>query len=373
MTIPFIDLQAQRKVLGSAIDNAIHRVLARGDFIQGHEVSEFEEALSLFTGALNAISCGNGTDALTLVGMAEDLGEGDAVFVPAFTFVATAEAFSILGATPYLVDVDPRTFNLSVDSLTQGIIDVKSSGLKPKMVVAVDLFGQPADYNALKKIAEEHGLTLVADAAQSFGASLFNKKVGTLADYTTLSFFPAKPLGCYGDGGAILTDQDGKAKLIRSLTQHGKGIEKYDNVHVGLNSRLDTIQAAILLEKLKIFERELCSRNVIADRYSTGLRDVVEAPFVIDGALSNWAQYTLKLERRDEIQSRLKLAGVPTAVYYPKSLNQQMGYLQCPVVSTGVPVSEKLGGQVLSLPMHAYLPVQTQQKIVELLIDAVCQ
>lgn len=373
MSIPFIDLQAQRKALGPLLDEAIKRVLERGDFIQGREVHDFEEALSLFTGAANAITCGNGTDALTLVGMAEGLAKGDAVFVPAFTFVATAEAFSVLGATPYLVDVDPRTFNMSVDSLKQAIADSILANLTPRMVVAVDLFGQPAEYNAIKKVSEENGLTVVADAAQAFGASLFGKKVGTLADYTTLSFFPAKPLGCYGDGGAILTDIDSKAQLIRSLTQHGKGSEKYDNVNIGLNSRLDTIQAAILLEKLKIFDSELRSRNLIANRYNSGLDGIVETPFLSNGAVSNWAQYTLKLERRDEIQSRLKLAGVPTAVYYPKSLNQQMGYLPCPVVSTGVPVSEKLGGQVLSLPMHAYLPVQTQQKIVELLIDAVCQ
>jgi dTDP-4-amino-4,6-dideoxygalactose transaminase len=373
MSIPFIDLQAQRKALGPLLDEAIQRVLERGDFIQGREVQEFEEALSLFTGAVHSLTCGNGTDALTLVGMAEGLGAGDAVFVPAFTFVATAEAFSVLGATPYLVDVDPITFNLSVESLKQGIAESKLAGLKPKMVVAVDLFGQPADYNSIKDVSEEHGLILVADAAQAFGASLYGKSVGTLADYTTLSFFPAKPLGCYGDGGAILTDMDGKAKLIRSLMQHGKGGEKHDNVNIGLNSRLDTIQAAILLEKLKVFEDELSSRNEIAKRYSKSLEEFAETPSLIEGAISNWAQYTIKLERRDEVHSKLKEVGVPTAVYYPKPLNQQNAYMHYPVVSSGVTVSEKLASKVLSLPMHAYMPEKTQQQIIEHVIDAITQ
>lgn len=371
MSISFIDLQAQRRALGTGIDTAIGRVLERGDFIQGQEVRELESELSNFTGAKHAVTCGNGTDALTLVGMAENIGAGDAVFVPAFTFVATAEAFAVLGATPYLVDVEPRTFNMSVSSLKQSIIEAKDRGLTPKIVVAVDLFGQPADYRALMPVAKENSLTLVADGAQAFGASLFGHKVGTLADYTTLSFFPAKPLGCYGDGGAVLTDKSEKAALVRSLTQHGKSDEKYDNINIGMNSRLDTLQAAVLLEKIKVYNQELSSRNIAASRYGEALSEFVEAPILIEGAISNWAQYTLKFGKRDELQSSLRLAGVPSMVYYPKPLNRQIGYLRYPVVSTGVPVSDELSKQVLSLPMHAYMSSEIQQTIIKAVIDGI--
>lgn len=362
--IPFIDLQAQRRALGPALDQAMTRVLERGDFIQGQEVREFEDALAAFTGAKHVVGCANGTDALTLVGMAEDIGPGDAVFVPAFTFVATAEAFSILGATPYFIDVHADTFNMDVASLKAGITDAKARGLAPRMVVAVDLFGQPADYATLAPIADESDLILVADAAQAMGGSLHGKRTGTLADYTTTSFFPAKPLGCFGDGGAVLTGNGDKAALIKSLTQHGKGTEKYDNVRVGLNSRLDTLQAAVLLEKLKIYAAELASRDAAAQRYTKALQDRFETPSVLDGATSCWAQYTLKVDNREAVQAHLKAQGVPSAIYYPMPLNRQGGYLDCPVVPGGVPVSEALSARVLSLPMHAYLGVQTQDQII---------
>ena len=371
MTIPFIDLQAQRARIGPAMDDAINRVLERGDFIQGQEVVEFEKQLAAFTGAEHCVSCGNGTDALTLVGMAEDIGPGDAVFVPAFTFVASAEAFIVLGASPYFVDVDPATFNMDADSLKAAILDARQQGLEPRMIVAVDLFGQPADYKQLVEIAQEEGLVLVADAAQSLGGSLNNKRVGTLADYTTTSFFPAKPLGCYGDGGAVLTDNTQKAELLKSLSIHGKGAEKYDNVRVGLNSRLDTLQAAVLIEKLKIFEDELINRNAIVKRYSRALRDLGEVPVIMDGAASSWALYTLKLTDRDRVQSELKSTGIPTVVYYPKPLNEQSGYAHLPSVPGGVPVSNKLAGQVLSLPMHPYLAEDVQEYIVDAVIKAV--
>lgn len=365
MTIPFIDLQAQRRAIGPAMDEAIQRVLDRGDFIQGQEVREFETALSTFTGAAHVVSCANGTDALSLVGMAEEIGAGDAVFVPAFTFVATAEAFVLLGATPYFVDVDPHTFNMSADSLKAGITDAKAQGLKPKMVVPVDLFGQPADYDAIAPIARENGMVLVADAAQALGASLHGRNVGTLADYTTTSFFPAKPLGCYGDGGAVLCGDADKAALIKSLSQHGKGTEKYDNVRIGLNSRLDTVQAAVLLEKLKVYDGELLARDRAAQGYGVALGDVAKTPVVLNGATSSWAQYTLQIDNRAEVQARLKDAGVPSAVYYPMPLSQQGGYRNCPVVPGGVPVSDNLAERVLSLPMHGYLQPQMQDVIVE--------
>jgi dTDP-4-amino-4,6-dideoxygalactose transaminase len=365
MTLPFIDLQAQRKRIGPAMDEAINRVLERGDFIQGQEVAEFETQLATFTGAGHVVSCGNGTDALTLVGMAEEIGPGDAVFVPAFTFVASAEAFIVLGATPYFVDVDPNTFNINVDSLKVGIVDAREQGLEPRMIVAVDLFGQPADYTALSAIAQEEGLVLVADAAQSIGGALHNKRVGTLADYSTASFFPAKPLGCYGDGGAVLSDDADKAVLLKSLSIHGKGVEKYDNVRIGLNSRLDTLQAAILLEKLKVFESELVARKDIADRYNDALQDYGGVPIILDGASSALALYTLKLSNRDQVQSCLKDAGIPTVVYYPKPLNKQTGYAHLPSVPGGVSVSDALVNQVISLPMHPYLKNDVQDFIVD--------
>ena len=364
MSIPFIDLQAQRRALGPSLDDAIARVLERGDFIQGEDVGVFESELAGFCGAAHVVSCANGTDALTLVGMAEGLSAGDAVFVPAFTFVASAEAFSLLGAVPYFVDVRDDTFNIDVESLKAAIADARSQGLRPRMIVAVDLFGQPADYPALRALADENGLTLVADAAQALGATLGGKRVGTLADYTTTSFFPAKPLGCYGDGGAVMTQDGEKSAVLKSLAVHGKGREKYDNVRVGLNSRLDTLQAAILREKLRIFPAELEARDAVARRYGEALKDAGETPAVIEGARSSWAQYTMKFSDRDGVQAKLKERGVPSVVYYPLPLNQQGGYCGCPVVPGGVPVSESLAKQVLSLPMHPYLDTETQDRIV---------
>lgn len=371
MAIPFIDLQAQRRHLEPKVTKAINCVLERGDFIQGQEVHELEALLSAFTGARNVVTCANGTDALTLVGMAENIGVGDAVFVPSFTFVATAEAFIVLGATPYFIDVLPDTFNMDPESLKAGIADAKKQGLRPRFIVSVDLFGQPADYNALSLIASENNIVLVADAAQALGASFDGTCVGTLADYTTTSFFPAKPLGCYGDGGAVLTDDAEKAALIKSLSQHGKGQEKYDNVRVGLNSRLDTLQAAVLIEKLRIFPDEITARNRIAAYYTNALQGVVETPVVMADATSCWAQYTIKVPERKVVQDMLKNAGIPSAIYYPMPLNQQGGYAKFPSVPGGVPVSERLSRQVLSLPMHAYLESDIQNIIVEAVRDAI--
>jgi len=369
MSIPFIDLQAQRKVLGEKVNLAIEAVLERGDFIQGQAVRMFETELADFTGAAHVVSCANGTDALTLVGMAENLGKGDAVFVPSFTFVATAEAFSLLGVTPFFVDVQADTYNMDPASLKQAITEAKQSGLTPRMVVAVDLFGQPADYDQLTEIAKENDLIVLADAAQSLGGEISGKKVGTLADYTTTSFFPAKPLGCYGDGGAIFCEDGEKAALLTSLAQHGKGTEKYDNVRIGLNSRLDSMQAAILSVKLSVFAEELDKRQIVADRYTKALHNLVTTPFVKTGYRSAWAQYTLRLENRDALKAHLAERGIPSAIYYPMPLNKQTGYQNDPVVSTGVAASELAALEVLSLPMHPYLEADVQDQIIEAVQD----
>lgn len=368
--IPFIDLKAQRDRIRDKIDAAITGVIDHGGFIMGKEVGEFEAQLAEFTGAKHVITCGNGTDALQLVLMAEGVGPGDAVFVPAFTFVATAEIVPLLGATPVFVDVLSDTFNMNPVSLESAIKMAKDQGLSPKVVISVDLFGQPADYPGINTIAEQNDLVVVADAAQALGGSLNGKKVGKLATWTTTSFFPAKPLGCYGDGGAVMTDDDERAALVKSLRVHGKGGDKYDNVRVGVNSRMDTIQAAILKEKLVIYPDELEARDRVAKRYSTGLKEVAEVPILIKGGSSSWAQYTLKLGNRNQVQAILKEMGVPTAVYYPITMNQQSGYVDYPVALGGVPTSEQLSECVLSLPMHPYLEVGIQDRIIESILEA---
>jgi len=365
VSIAFIDLQAQRRRLGESVDRTIAKVLEHGNYIMGPEVGQLEKALGAFCGARHVISCGNGTDALQLVLMAEGVGPGDAVFVPAFTFVATAEMVPLVGATPVFVDVDEVTFNMDPASLETAIRTAQDSGLKPRMVMAVDLFGQPADYAAISRIADRTGMTVVADAAQAFGASLGAAKVGTLAKYTTTSFFPAKPLGCYGDGGAVFTDDAEAADLLRSLRIHGKGSDKYDNIRIGLNSRLDTLQAAILIEKLAIFADEIVARNVVADRYAQGLGDVVSVPKVVDSAVSTWAQYTIRHADRDGLAARLKEKGVPTAVYYPIPMHRQTGYRAYPVAGGSLPVSDRLSHDVISLPMHPYLDQATQDRIID--------
>lgn len=353
--VQFIDLAAQQTKIRDKIDTAIARVLDHGQYIMGPEVQQFENDLKDFTGAAHALSCANGTDALTLVMMAWGIGPGDAVFVPSFTYVASAETPAQLGATPFFVDVLEDSFNIDPASFAQAIDEAKGLGLRPAVVIPVDLFGQPADIDAITKIAHAANIKVLVDGAQSFGASSHGRKVGTIGDATTTSFFPAKPLGCYGDGGAVFTNDDALADLINSIRLHGKGSEKYDNVRIGVNSRLDTIQAAILIEKLKIFPDELSARDKVAAAYAEGLSDKVKTPSVADGLKSAWAQYTLIVESREEVQSKLKEAGVPSVVYYPKALTQQDGYSSFPVVSSGVTVSEALTGKVLSLPMHPYL------------------
>jgi len=363
--IPFIDLQSQRRRLGPELDQAIAAVLDHGAFIMGPEVAELEAQLGAFCGAKHVLTCSSGTDALALVLMAWGIGRGDAVFVPAFTFVATAEVVAWLGATPVFVDVLPDSFNMDPASLEDAIAGAGQQGLTPRAVVPVDLFGQPAAYDEILPVAEKHGLRLLSDAAQSFGASLDGRRVGTFGDATATSFFPAKPLGCYGDGGAVFTDSDETLAALRSLRVHGQGSNKYDNVRIGINGRLDTIQAAILLRKLAIFADEIAARNRIAARYSEELHGVARVPQVRPGAVSVWAQYTLLVADRDRVAARLKEAGVPTAIYYPIPLNAQQGYRQFPTAPGGVPVSERLAAEVLSLPMHPYLDEATQQRIVD--------
>ena len=357
------DLAVQRARLEPGLSQAIQRVLDHGQFILGPEVFQLEDELAQFCGARYAITCANGTDAIELVMMAENIGPGDAVIVPSFTFVATAEAVATAGATPIFADVNFKTFNLDPKSVERCITLCQEAGLTPRAIIAVDLFGLPADYHSLRQISQEHDLLLIADAAQSFGAQSPLGAVGTLGDYTTTSFFPSKPLGCYGDGGAVLTDDPAKADLLRSLRFHGKGSDKYDNVRLGMNSRLDTIQAAILLEKLRVFDEELLIRQEVADRYSALIGPMVTTPSTPPDYRSAWAQYTINCKsplQRDQIQASLKEVGIPTAIYYPTALHQQTGYRQFPTDPRGLTGSEALTSLVLGLPMHPYLSEEDQ-------------
>jgi dTDP-4-amino-4,6-dideoxygalactose transaminase len=370
--IAFVDLQAQRRRLGRRIEDAIIRVLAHGQFILGPEVHRLEKELATHCGARHAIGCASGTDAIVLALMALEVRPGDAVFCPSFTFAATAEAVALVGATPVFVDVQANTFNLDVQSLESALVRTSSQGeLRPVGVIAVDLFGQPADYHQIKSFAEHNGIWVIADAAQSYGATLDNRRVGTMGQITTTSFFPAKPLGCYGDGGALFTDDSDLAGMLRSLLFHGKGHEKYEHVRIGMNGRLDTIQAAILLEKLTVFDDEIARRQTVADRYTQGLRDVVQTQEVILGGTSVWAQYTIEVDERDLVAARLKQQGIPTAIHYPKPLHQQIAYHAFPQAPEGLPVSEALARRVLSLPMHPYLEPATQDRIIAAVRGAV--
>jgi dTDP-4-amino-4,6-dideoxygalactose transaminase len=364
--IPFIDVAAQRRRLGRSIDDAVARVLAHCQFIQGPEVRTLEADLAAFCGARHAIACSSGTDALLLILMAWEIGPGDAVICPTFTFHATAEMVALLGATPVLADVQADTFNIDPESLQRAVATAKRLGLKPRAVIPVDLFGLPADYAAIAAIAAEHGLLVLDDAAQSFGATYRGRKLGALATATATSFFPAKPLGCYGDGGAVFTDDDALAARIKSLRIHGEGVDKYDPVRIGINGRLDTIQAAILIEKLKIFPEEIAARDKIAARYSAALADVAIVPRVGNESTSVWAQYTIRLApgRRDALAAALKAEGIPTAIYYVKPLHRQQAYSGAPVADGGAPVSDKLADEVISLPMHAYLEPAVQDRII---------
>jgi dTDP-4-amino-4,6-dideoxygalactose transaminase len=366
--IPFIDIAAQRRRLGPAVEQAVARVLAHCQFVNGPEVAALEAALSAYSGAKHVVTCASGTDALLMVLMAKGIGRGDAVLCPSFTFCATGEAVALTGATPLFVDVDETTFNIDAASLKRGIATAKRLGLKPRGVIPVDLFGQSADYDAVVAVADAEGIFVLDDAAQGFGASYKGRRLGGMGLITATSFFPAKPLGCYGDGGAIFTDDAALAETLRSIRVHGQGSDKYDNVRLGLTGRLDTIQAAVLIEKLKIFDDEIAARNKVADRYAQGLGNVVSVPRLAKGHTSVWAQYTIRLPAgtdRDAFAAALKAQGVPTAIYYPKSMHQQTAYKDFPVADGGLPVCERLSSDVISLPMHAYLDEVSQDRVIQ--------
>ncbi len=364
--IPFIDLKAQREAMGQAIEDAILKVVRHGGYILGPEVAALEQELAAFCGAKHVISCANGTDALAMVLMAKGVKQGDAIFCPSFTFAATAEVVAWLGAVPVFIDILPGSFNMDPQSLKAGLKLAKDQGLNPVGLIPVDLFGQPADYDALLPIAMQHGLWVLCDAAQSFGADYKGKKLGVFGDATTTSFFPAKPLGCYGDGGAIFTDNDELATVLRSIRVHGQGEDKYDNVRIGMNGRLDTMQAAVLNEKLKIFPVEIAARHRAAERYNEALQDIAIVPRLDPDVTSVWAQYTLRFPNgnRDAIAASLKAQGVPSAIYYPKPIHTQAPYAHYPQAENGLPVSEQLAGEVLSLPMHGYLTKDVQDTII---------
>src|SRR6218665_3150071 len=361
----FIDLQAQRARLGEPLNQAIAQAVASGQWILGPPVKELESQLAKFAGVKHVVACPNSTHALHLPLMAWGIGPGDAVFVPAFTFAATAEVVALVGASPVFVDVREDTFNMDADSLKAAIAMVKREGkLTPRAVMPVDLFGQPADYRALEPIIRAEKLLVLCDTAQGFGATLDGRVTGSIGDCAGTSFFPAKSLGCYGDGGAIFTNDDELITTLPSLHVHGQGADRYDNVRVGLNSRLDTIQAAVLLEKLKIYTDEIETRDTIASAYNEKLGNLkpVIVPPITKGARSVWAQYTLRVEKRDALQAALKEQGIPSMVYYHRPVALQKAYAEYP--RGPVPISEKLGAEVISLPMHPYLTDEQQDRIV---------
>ena len=375
----FIDLQAQRRRIEPEINGAVQRVIESGRYVLGPEVGELEKQLAAWCGAKHAVSCANGTDALALALMAWQLKPGDAVFCPSFTFVATAQVVPWLGAWPVFVDILPETYNMDPASLEAAIQRVKAEGkLKPKVVIAVDLFGQPADYPAIKAICDTHGLKLISDTAQGYGCTLNGRHPTDWADIATTSFFPAKPLGCYGDGGAIVTNDSALAELIESLRVYGKVMPsdaaqrnfhhdpKYLSLRVGMNSRLDTIQAAILLEKLKIFADEIEKREQVAQRYTAAFAGKIRrAPQVIEGGQSVWAQYVIEHENRDGLQAHLTANGIPSMVYYPVPIHQQDFAARFAPPTGSLPVTEMASRHVLALPMHPYLPYADQDRVIE--------
>ena len=371
MDIKFIDLNAQYLQIGDKIQNAVSKVVASGQYILGDIVKSCESDLSRFCGAKHSISCANGTDALQLVLMAWGIGRGDGVLVPSFTFAATAEVVALVGATPIFVDVLEDDFTIDPEHLERTIIaEKKNNNFNLKAIIPVDLFGHPADYDRILAIAERYNLKVLSDSAQGFGGLYNGRRTGVFGQATTTSFFPAKPLGCYGDGGAIFTDDDNLAMLLTSLRMHGQGVDKYDNIHIGLNSRLDNIQAAILIEKLAIFEDEIIKRQQIAGLYTQALEKHLVTPTEKHNCSSIWSQYTIKVKNRDKVKAALNAENIPTMVYYAKPLHQQIAYNRYPVGLGQLPVTDKLAGEVLSLPMHPYLSWQAQTKIIQVLRDA---
>ncbi len=385
MAVQFIDLKAQQARIYDRILENIKNVLSHGQYIMGPEIKMLEDRLGDFVGAKHAVSCASGTDALLMALMAYGVGPGDAIFTTPFTFVATAEVISLLGATPVFVDIESDTFNISAAQIEKAIIALENKDpgmhplpkgyekLRPRGIIAVDLFGQPADYEKINEIGSARKLFVIEDAAQSFGAEYKGKKACSLSDIAATSFFPAKPLGCYGDGGMVFTDSDDLYEQLTSIRVHGKGTDKYDNIRIGINGRCDTLQAAILLPKFEIFPEEIGLRQKVARRYSEPLKDNpdITTPFVQDGSLSVWAQYSLISEKKDNILAALKKAGIPTAIYYPKPLHLQGAYSYLGHKTGDFPVSEEKAEQIFSLPMHPYLTEQEQKQITDTILSAV--
>ncbi len=354
--IEFIDLKAQQARLKDKIEAGIQNVLTHGQYILGPEVKELEEKLAAYVGAKYCITCANGTDALQIAQMAFGIGPGDEVITPGFTYIATAETVAILGAKPVYVDVNPKTYNLDVEKLEAAITP------RTKAIIPVSLYGQCADFDAINAIAAKYNIPVIEDAAQSFGATYKGRKSCNLTTVACTSFFPSKPLGCYGDGGAIFTNDDELAKVIRQIARHGQD-RRYHHIRVGMNSRLDTLQAAILLPKLEILDEEMQARQRVAENYTKLLNEVgiVTTPFIEAHNQSAWAQYTIQVENRDDVQSKLKEQGIPTAVHYPIPLNKQPAVADASVV---LPVGDAIAERVMSLPMHPYLSFEDQLKIV---------
>jgi UDP-2-acetamido-2-deoxy-ribo-hexuluronate aminotransferase len=369
--INFVDLKAQQEKILPALNERIQKVLVHGQYILGPEVGELEARLAAYVGVKHAISCSSGTDALLMPLMAYQVGPGDAIFTTPFTFIATAEVIQLLGATPVFVDIDSKTFNIDPGVLGATIEGLgknpRTAHLKPRGIIPVDLFGQPADYDAINDLAKQHGLFVLEDAAQSFGATYKGKRAGALAEVAATSFFPAKPLGGYGDGGAIFTDDDALAETLRSIRVHGQGAHRYDNVRIGINGRLDTLQAAVLLTKLDIFDGEVAARQEVAGRYHEALKERVVVPFVEPHCASVWAQYSVQHERRAELLEKLTQAGIPSAIYYPLPLHLQGAFVHLGHKKGDFPVSEKAAGRIFSLPMHPYLTERDQELIVGIL------
>lgn len=377
----FIDLQAQYQNLKGEIDEAIQNLLNNSNYIMGQEVRVLEERLAAYAGVKHCITCANGTDALTLTLKAYGIKAGDAVFVPTFTFYASAETISLCGATPIFVDVDRETFNINITDLEVAVEEVAKGTLrsengeilKPRAIVAVDLFGLPANFEKISEIAKKHNLLVIEDGAQGFGGTIDEKRACSFGDISTTSFFPAKPLGCYGDGGAVFTNEDKVKEYLESIKVHGKGEDKYDNIRVGLNSRLDTIQAAILLPKLRAFEKsEIQGRNNVAEKYYKGLEGVVITPSIPKGYTSSYAQYSILLkseEERDLVQQHLKINNIPTMIYYKKSMHEQTVYRNNPSIYRGFPVAERLSKTILNLPMHPYLKTDEQDLIIDAIVN----
>lgn len=369
----FIDLHKQYNVIEGNLRKGLNKIFEHKAFIGGPEVKELENRLAEYTGVKHVIACASGTDALTIPMMAYDIKENDAIFVPSFTFFASAESITLAGGTPVFVDSDYETFNIDVEDLKRKILKIKEEGkLNPRGIIAVDLFGLPADFEKLREVAKEYDLFIIEDAAQGFGGEINGKKACSFGNVASTSFFPAKPLGCYGDGGAIFTNNDELASKIRSIHVHGQGSNKYDNVRIGLNSRLDSIQAAVLLEKLNIFDMELENRNRIAKRYMKNLKEFFEIPVIPNGLYSSWAQFTLKAKdknQREDIINKMNEVGIPVMIYYPIPIHASGAYKS--EKSWDLEVCNELSNKVFSLPMHPYLEDEEIDLICENLIKIV--